>query len=66
MVSSSISNVNIQLPLTQIFKGNHNYWCIKIKTLFHSQGIWNLVESGYQTRDRCYFCDNQEEQLKVT
>eukprot|EP00253_Pinus_taeda_P006584 PITA_06584 len=36
---------NSQLP--QFNGKNHNDWSIKMKALFASQGIWELVETGY-------------------
>eukprot|EP00253_Pinus_taeda_P023651 PITA_23651 len=36
---------NSQLP--QFNGKNHSYWSITMKTLFASQGIWELVETGY-------------------
>jgi len=40
------SNSNSQhLP---IFKGmNYHFWSLKMKTLFKSQELWDLVESGF-------------------
>eukprot|EP00253_Pinus_taeda_P012937 PITA_12937 len=36
---------NSQLP--QFNGKNHSYWSITMKSLFASQGIWELVETGY-------------------
>jgi hypothetical protein len=35
-------------PQIPIFKGeNYGFWSIKMKTLFLSQELWDLVENGY-------------------
>ncbi|XP_015060545.1 uncharacterized protein LOC107006531 [Solanum pennellii] len=35
-------------PLMPIFTGEkYEFWSIKIKTLFKSQGVWELVEEGF-------------------
>ncbi|KAM1709690.1 hypothetical protein ACFXTN_000165 [Malus domestica] len=28
---------------------NFDFWLIKMKTIFHSHELWDLVESGYET-----------------
>lgn len=43
---------NISTSLQQshipIFDGeNYDFWCIKMKTIFVSQDLWSLVESGF-------------------
>eukprot|EP00257_Ricinus_communis_P025840 XP_025013254.1 uncharacterized protein LOC112534966 [Ricinus communis] len=49
MTSSSMSNgVNISQPTIPIFNGsNYDVWSTKMKTLFISQDLWDLVEKGY-------------------
>ena len=45
MKGTSGSILQPQLP---IFNGkNYDYWSIKMKTLFYSQDVWDLVESGF-------------------
>ncbi|XP_009770138.1 uncharacterized protein [Nicotiana sylvestris] len=50
MAANSNSNTNSQhLP---IFKGvNYHFWNLKIKTLFKSQELWDLVENGFLDPD---------------
>jgi len=39
-------------PLIPIFNGEkYEYWSIKMKTLFKSQDLWDLVENGYPEPD---------------
>ena len=31
-----------------LFEGeNYDFWCMKMKTLFMSQDVWDLVENGF-------------------
>ncbi|KAL9416751.1 hypothetical protein AB3S75_039859 [Citrus x aurantiifolia] len=35
-------------PLLLIFKGvNYHFWSLKMKNLFKSQELWELVETGF-------------------
>eukprot|EP00253_Pinus_taeda_P014808 PITA_14808 len=45
MADAGTGLTNSQLP--QFNGKNHNDWSIKMKALFASQGIWELVETGY-------------------
>ncbi|XP_010277694.1 PREDICTED: uncharacterized protein LOC104612075 [Nelumbo nucifera] len=37
------------LPLIPIFKGeNYHFWSLKMKTMFTSQELWDLVEKGFE------------------
>eukprot|EP00253_Pinus_taeda_P002334 PITA_02334 len=45
MADAGTGLTNSQLP--QFNGKNHSDWSIKMKTLFASQGIWELVETGY-------------------
>ena len=39
-------------PLIPIFSGNsYEFWGIKMKTLFKSQDLWDLIENGYADPD---------------
>ena len=39
---------SIAQPQIPIFSGkNYESWAIKMKTLFFSQGIWDLIEKGF-------------------
>ncbi|KAJ8620193.1 hypothetical protein MRB53_028722 [Persea americana] len=59
------SNASIQ-PSMPIFEGeNFDHWSIKMRTLFMSQGLWEMVESGYQNpADVTSLSTAQQEQLK--
>ncbi|KAK2976681.1 hypothetical protein RJ640_004282 [Escallonia rubra] len=40
-------SANVSQPLIPIFKGeSYEFWSIKMKTLFKSQELWDLVENG--------------------
>ena len=44
--------MSISQPTLPIFKGeNYGFWSIKMRTLFKSQDLWDLVENGYQEQD---------------
>eukprot|EP00253_Pinus_taeda_P021236 PITA_21236 len=45
MIDAGTGLTNSQLP--QFNGKNHSDWSIKMKALFASQGIWELVETGY-------------------
>jgi hypothetical protein len=39
---------SILQPQIPIFNGkNYDYWSIRMKTLFCSQDVWDLVENGF-------------------
>ena len=39
-------------PLIPVFNGEkYEFWSIKMKTLFKSQDLWDLVENGYSEPD---------------
>ncbi|XP_073040319.1 uncharacterized protein [Primulina eburnea] len=50
MVNNNVVNVSqLAIPL---FKGEcYEFWSIKMKTLFKSQDLWDLVENGYSEED---------------
>ncbi|XP_074585493.1 uncharacterized protein LOC141841246 [Curcuma longa] len=42
----------VSQPLIPIFKGEcYEFWSIKMKTLFRSQDLWDLVEKGFDDED---------------
>ncbi|KAL6315260.1 hypothetical protein AAG906_000341 [Vitis piasezkii] len=44
--------VSVSQPAIPIFKGEcYEFWSIKMKTLFKSQDLWDLVENGYPYLD---------------
>ncbi|PKA66436.1 hypothetical protein AXF42_Ash007134 [Apostasia shenzhenica] len=46
------SSMSFSRPLIPIFKGKgYEFWSIKMKTLFKSQDLWDLVEIGYDDMD---------------
>lgn len=47
-VASNNSTMNIQDPWSQVIDdSNCGYWCVKMKTLLLSQGVYGLVENSY-------------------
>ena len=47
MASTSSSNPTIQQSYVPIFYGeNYDFWCVKMKTLFISLDLWDLIENG--------------------
>ncbi|KAG8490935.1 hypothetical protein CXB51_014723 [Gossypium anomalum] len=47
-MASNQNGVNLSQPLVPIFQGsNYGVWSTKMKTLFLSQDLWDLVENGY-------------------
>lgn len=52
MAVNNNNSVNVSQPSIPIFKGeNYEFWSIKMKTLFKSQELWDLVENGYSEID---------------
>ncbi|KAE8732992.1 hypothetical protein F3Y22_tig00001644pilonHSYRG00147 [Hibiscus syriacus] len=44
--------VNVSQLLISVFNGeSYEFWSIKMKTLFKSQDLWDLVENGYTEPD---------------
>lgn len=44
--------VNMSQAAIPVFKGeSYEFWSIKMKTLFKSQELWDLVENGYPDPD---------------
>ncbi|CAL5363276.1 unnamed protein product [Camellia sinensis] len=60
--------MGIQQPSMPIFAGeNYDYWCVRMKTLFQSQDLWNLVQNGYDEPDSTTTLTSaQEQQLEET
>ncbi|KAG8647627.1 hypothetical protein MANES_09G091166v8 [Manihot esculenta] len=51
-MASNGNIVSIYQPAISIFKDeNFEFWNIKIRTLFKSQDLWDLVEKGYPDPD---------------
>ncbi|KAK2967493.1 hypothetical protein RJ640_010134 [Escallonia rubra] len=51
-MAASGNSVNFSQSLIPIFKDeNFEFWSIKMKTLFKSQDLWELVENGYADPD---------------
>ncbi len=43
------SAINITQPQMPVFNGDsYEFWSIKMRTLFKSQGLWEFVENGYE------------------
>ena len=52
IMASYGSTMSVTNPTLPVFKGeNYEYWSIKMKTLFKSQDLWDLVENGYHDPD---------------
>ncbi|KAK5772832.1 hypothetical protein PVK06_049131 [Gossypium arboreum] len=52
MMASNQNGVNLSQPLVPIFQGiNYGVWSTKMKTLFLSQDLWDLVENGYSEEE---------------
>ncbi|RVW94747.1 Retrovirus-related Pol polyprotein from transposon TNT 1-94 [Vitis vinifera] len=52
MATTNGSMVSVSQPAIPIFKGEcYEFWSIKMKTLFKSQDLWDLVENGYPYPD---------------
>jgi hypothetical protein len=52
MVENDNNMVNVTQPAIPIFKGeNYEFLSIKMKTLFKSHGVWDLVEKGAPNPD---------------
>ncbi|GJS29783.1 retrovirus-related pol polyprotein from transposon TNT 1-94 [Tanacetum coccineum] len=46
-MTTSNSSVNVSQPQIPVFKGDsYEFWSIKMKTLFRSQNLWDLVDKG--------------------
>ncbi|XP_074363067.1 uncharacterized protein LOC141703433 [Apium graveolens] len=64
-MAATNQGVNIQQPTMPIFNGeNYDYWSLKMKTLFQSQDLWDLVKSGYD--ESTNLTNAQKEALKET
>ena len=51
-MATNNNSVSVAQPQIPIFKGEgYVFWSIKMKTLFKSQDLWELVENGYPDRD---------------
>lgn len=51
MVTNSVVR-SLSQPLLPLFNGDcYEHWSIKMSTLFKSQDLWDLVESGYSNHD---------------
>ncbi|KAL6348546.1 hypothetical protein AAG906_013166 [Vitis piasezkii] len=52
MATTNDKMVSVSQPAIPIFKGEcYEFWSIKMKTLFKSQDLWDLVENGYPYPD---------------
>ena len=63
MSSNTSGNQNPPFP---IFDGeNYNFWCVKMRTIFVSNDLWEYVEDGYNDQDDVSTLSNaQKQQLK--
>ncbi|KAK2966882.1 hypothetical protein RJ640_028892 [Escallonia rubra] len=52
MAARNNTSLNIQQPNISIFDGEqYEEWRVKMRTLFVSQDVWELVENGYEDPD---------------
>uniref|UniRef100_A0A5B7BBL7 PGG domain-containing protein n=1 Tax=Davidia involucrata TaxID=16924 RepID=A0A5B7BBL7_DAVIN len=52
MANTSDSSLSIQQQYIPLFDGkNYDFWCVKMKTIFLSLDLWELVEKGYVEPD---------------
>lgn len=64
----SITGGNGQSSMIPVFKGdNYDVWRIKMKTLFRSQELWEVVESGFaeDERDEAKLRENRKRDAKA-
>lgn len=53
MASTSVTSMSSQPSSIPLFEGeNYDFWCVKMKTLFMSQDVWDLVENGFDEPDK--------------
>ena len=59
--------VSISQPFIPIFSGEgYEFWAIKMKTLFRSQELWDLVEHGFEDpNDDARLKDNRRKDSKA-
>ena len=49
MTSGINISTGVQQPFFPVFDGeNYDYWCVKMKTIFLSYDLWDLIEIGYE------------------
>lgn len=52
VMTTNGNDVSVSQPMILVFKGEcHEFWSIKMKMLFKSQDLWDLVENGYTDPD---------------
>ena len=52
MASSSVTSMSSQPSSIPLFEEeNYDFWCIKMKTLFMFQNVWDLVENGFDEHE---------------
>ena len=56
-MASNGSSLSISQPTFPILMESYPFWSIKMKTLFKSQDLWDLMENGFADPD-------EENQLK--
>ncbi|XP_062077364.1 uncharacterized protein LOC133782169 [Humulus lupulus] len=52
MAANGRGSIGVFQPLIPIFKGEcYEFWSIKMKTLFKSQDLWDLAETGFNSNE---------------
>ncbi|GJT92096.1 hypothetical protein Tco_1080941 [Tanacetum coccineum] len=67
-MTTSNSSVNVSQPQIPVFKGDsYEFWSIKMKTLFRSQDLWDLVDKGCadSTSEETTNMENQKRDAKA-
>lgn len=67
-MATNTSSVNVSQPHIPVFKGDsYEFWSTKMKTLFKSQDLWDLVENGYAETSDDETCnkENQKRDAKA-
>ena len=57
-MASNVSYVQAQIPL--LTSKNYDTWAIKMKTLFRSQGLTDIVEKGFEESDDEFDLNDQQ------
>ncbi|XP_062073646.1 uncharacterized protein LOC133777905 [Humulus lupulus] len=68
METNGSGSIGFSQPVIPIFKGEcYEFWSIKMKTLFRSQDLWDLVETGFNKNeaDEGHLRENKKKDSKA-